>query len=86
MVDVSTNYMSHIENGLAQFSLPILVRIIECLNITPNKIFRGVFVDEGKSLFEDIEILLKQLEKEQLRFLLDYLDIYITYENGKHKK
>ena len=48
-VDVTTNHISHVENGSNGISLELLLKICRALGITPNDILSGEYETEEKS-------------------------------------
>ena len=43
IVDLSTNHISHIENGSSKMSLDTLIDICNALNVSPNEILWGTY-------------------------------------------
>ena len=43
IVDLSTNHISHIENGSSKMSLDTLIDICNALNVSPNEILWGAY-------------------------------------------
>lgn len=77
--DISINYLSHIENGLAKFSFPVLLNIINALESTPNRILLKCVKNEKQILEYEFMDKINELSITKLEFLLKYLDLLNGY-------
>jgi Helix-turn-helix. len=80
LADMSTNYLSHIENGLSKLSLQSLIQLINALDTTPNRILYNVTLNKKSNTIEEIQMSIQNLDLIQLELLLMYIDSLKKYK------
>lgn len=83
LADMSTNYLSHIENGLSKLSLQILIQLVNALNTTPNRILYTVISNQKLLTLEEIILSLQNLDATQLEIILNCIDTIKNYKIEK---
>ncbi|MCI8339213.1 MAG: helix-turn-helix transcriptional regulator [Lachnospiraceae bacterium] len=78
--DVTTDHISHVENGSNGISLELLLKICRALGITPNDILSGEYETEEKS--DDHTLSLDQLEPSDI----DLIEKIAHYLKNKKTK
>ena len=78
--DISINYLSHIENGLAKFSFPVLIQLINALEVTPNDILQDFVTNKRDNKLQDIYATLETLDYVKLDLMKDYINLMKKYK------
>jgi transcriptional regulator with XRE-family HTH domain len=79
-IHVSSQHISHIENGHAQLSLPTLVAIANELSVDCNTLLGNTLTGSQQTiLHQEIGDLLNQLNSQQLRLYIEIGRILIEY-------
>lgn len=84
--DISTNYLSHIENGLSKFSFKTFIKIVNALHTTPNKLLKQNVLNERENMIEEICLIMEKFDNNKLMFLLTYVETLSEYDVNKSKK
>ncbi|HJC46444.1 MAG TPA: helix-turn-helix domain-containing protein [Candidatus Lachnoclostridium pullistercoris] len=76
LLDVSTVHMSHIECGHVSMSLEVLLRLCDCLSVTPNELLYGIYQEtENKELS-----ILNEMDEETKLLAMQILDLLRKHE------
>lgn len=84
--DISPNYLSHIENGLSKFSLPILMEIVNALDTTPNYILLDTVINKKDTFIEDIDSKLANMKIEELSMVYDFIELINRHRQVRASK
>lgn len=73
-LDVSTKYMSKVETGIRGLSSPKLIKCMEILSITPNKLYKQLI--NNNSILKQLEISeeLNSLPNDKLDFIIKIIN------------
>lgn len=72
LLDVSTVHMSHIECGHVSMSLEVLLKLCDCLGVTPNQLLYGIYQEtesEETSILDGMDEETKLLAMQMLDLL-----------------
>jgi transcriptional regulator with XRE-family HTH domain len=70
-LEVSTVYISQVENGKTKLNLEMLVRIADTLNIDPGFFLTGVSYQAQDYLKSDMTLLLQDCPPEKRQLIID---------------
>lgn len=81
IIGISTKYMSNIETGSNPCSLPVFIKIINTLNISADYILSEnlTIISEQTDETEELNKIIKHLNKKQQNFLLNFIKMLDTY-------
>ena len=76
--ELSTNYISHIENSRSIPSLETLMKLCEVLNVTPDELLLGTRRDMENYLLSDIQQKLLHCSPRQRRLVDRFIDLLLS--------
>ena len=77
MVDISNNYLSHIENSHSIPSLETLVDICTALDVTPDYLLLGTSSQQDNYLITDIDTQLKNCTDYEKRIAFGLIEVLL---------
>ena len=77
LVGLSSYYVGQLERGERQMSLPVIIKISDCLRISLDYLVKGNINYHSKYNAQEVKGAIKHITKESL----DYADRYDTDEN-----
>ncbi|QDR82593.1 transcriptional regulator, y4mF family [Sporomusa termitida] len=79
-LEVSTVYISQVENGKTKLSLEMLVRLASLLDTEPGYFLTGIFYHSQDYLKADIAQLLRECPPEKLQLIMDVVKLITKYK------
>ena len=76
--ELSTNYISHIENSRSIPSLETLMKLCEVLNVTPDELLLGTRQDMENYLLSDIQQKILHCSPRQRRLVDRFIDLLLS--------
>lgn len=76
--ELSTNYISHIENSRSIPSLETLVKLCGVLDVTPDELLLGTRQDMENYLLSDIQQKLLQCSPRERRLVDRFIDLLLS--------
>lgn len=76
--ELSTNYISHIENSHSIPSLETLMKLCEVLNVTPDELLLGTRQDMENYLLSDIQQKILRCSPRQRRLVDRFIDLLLS--------
>lgn len=87
-LDISNNHMSGIENGKEKPSIPLLAKICDSLNVTPDFILLGNM--HSNRVSKDLSDLLQLCSDEEIELIMKliqhFIDLRMQVGNGDKEK
>ncbi len=80
-LEVSTVYISQVENGKTKLSLEMLVRIAKLLDTNPGYFLTGISYDMQDYLKSDIALLLQDCPPERRQLIIDIIKLIAKYDS-----
>ena len=84
--ELSVSYISHVENAKRKASLESVLRIVNALGITVDKLLAGVQLHNPTSYQTDIDLLMAECSEKEKRFVYEIIkaSIEALHHNGWH--
>jgi transcriptional regulator with XRE-family HTH domain len=79
-LEVSTVYISQVENGKTKLSLEMLVRLASLLDTDPGYFLTGISYHSRDYLKADIAHLLQECPPEKLQLIMDVVKLITKYK------
>jgi transcriptional regulator with XRE-family HTH domain len=79
ILEISTVYVSQMENGKTKLSLEMLVRIANLLNVAPGYFLTGVSCETQDYLHYDLALLLQGCPPERRRLIMEVAKLIARY-------
>lgn len=75
MIDISTIHMSHLETGSVSMSLECLVKICDCLDVTPDDLLLGEYKLNSMSAAKQLISIMEYLTADERKTLIDFAEL-----------
>lgn len=74
-LNLTTKYISRVENGAAGLGAETLIKYIDFLGITPNTLYQQFLTNENLKKQLEISKEINKLPENKLNFLIDFIEI-----------